>query len=176
MAKTKMDKNTIIKLVQATFLIVLGILFCFQQSISGVISLIIGIGLIVYGLLFVLNGFSITKSLLTPLSLAGYAIIGLGIYTIVADLVSTLLGYFPYLMIVIGSAAIIDAFVGYFAIKNKNVSLMVVKLVLGAILLTFAILILTNVITEQFMAIVSGICLALVGVYSIVTLFIKKSK
>ena len=138
MAKTKMDKNTIIKLVQATFLIVLGILFCFQQSISGVISLIIGIGLIVYGLLFVLNGFSITKSLLTPLSLAGYAIIGLGIYTIVA--------------------------------------LMVVKLVLGAILLTFAILILTGVITSQFMAIVSGICLALVGVYSIVTLFIKKSK
>ena len=176
MAKTKMDKNTIIKLVQATFLIVLGILFCFQQSISGVISLIIGIGLIVYGLLFVLNRFSISKSLLTPLSLAGYAIIGLGIYTIVADLVSTLLGYFPYLMIVIGSAAIIDAFVGYFAIKNKNVSLMVVKLVLGAILLTFAILILTGVITSQFMAIVSGICLALVGVYSIVTLFIKKSK
>lgn len=79
-------------------------------------------------------------------------------------------------MIVIGSAAIIDAFVAYFAIKYKNVSLMVVKLVLGAILLTFAILILTGVITSQFMAIVSGICLALVGVYSIVTLFIKKSK
>ena len=75
----------------------------------------------VFGLLFVLNGFSITKSLLTPLSLAGYAIIGLGIYTIVAELVEILLDYFPYLMIVIGSAAIIDAFVGYFAFKNKIV-------------------------------------------------------
>ena len=173
-----MKKESIIKIIEACVLLVLGVLFCVFGAIEGnsILSTILGIALIVAGTAILVMSIIKDKSTIAPIGLAGLLAISLGIFFIVADVVNIIYEFVPYILLVFGSALFIDAFIGYFARKEKVIAAFIIKLIVGAALITIGALLLTNVIGNQAVGIIVGVALILIAIVNIVIEFFKANK
>ena len=172
-----MKKESLYKVIECCALIVIGVLFCVSLAwAENVLSIILGSALIAGGVVILTLSDIKDKSVVSPISLWGLLALALGIYFIVVNAVGIIFAFVPYILIVFGSALFIDAFIGYFARKEKVVAALVIKLVIGAALITVGILLLTVGDFAKYVALIVGIALILVGITNIVLEFAKANK
>ena len=172
-----MKKESLYKVIECCALIVIGVLFCVSLAwAENVLSIILGSALIAGGVVIIAMSLVKDKSVVSPIALGGLLALALGIYFIVANAVGIIFSFVPYILIVFGSALFIDAFIGYFARKEKVVAALVIKLVIGAALITVGILLLTVGDFAKYVSIIVGVSLILVGITNIVLEFAKANK
>lgn len=172
-----MKKESLYKVIECCALIVIGVLFCVSLAwAENVLSIILGSALIAGGVVIQTLSVIKDKSVVSPIALGGLLALALGIYFIVVNAVGIIFTFVPYILIVFGSALFIDAFIGYFARKEKVVAALVIKLVIGAALITVGILLLTVGDFAKYVALIVGIALILVGITNIVLEFAKAEK
>ena len=168
-----MSKEKIIALVEAGVLLVVGILFCFGLA-TDVLSVIVGAGLIIAGVVFLAISFVGTKSLLTNVGFGGGLLLALGIYCLAATAVEIIFTFVPYLLIVGGSIIILDGIFGKFVNKHDVLVVFIIKLVIGIALVVIGILLLTVPEFAQAVSIIFGVTIILLAIYAIVMILLDK--
>ena len=172
-----MNKKSVIRIIEACILLVIGVLFCISKVwAAGVLSTILGIGLIIGGTVIVVLSIINEKALVGPLAIGGLLAITLGIFFIVANTIEYLMGLVPWLLIVFGSAMFIEAFLGYFLRKEKNTTMFVIKLIIGIVLIVLGILLLTVPEFNKAVEIILGVALIVVAFISIASEFIRTNR
>ena len=172
-----MKKESIIKIIEACVLLVLGVLFCVSYAMgTEVLSIILGVALIVAGTAILVMNIIKEKSTISSIALAGLLALSLGIYFVARNGVAIIFSVVPFVLIVFGSALFIDAFIGYFARKEKVIVAFIVKLIVGAALVTIGALLLAEVIGADLVGIFIGVALILVAIINIVVEFFKANK
>ena len=166
-------KFNIDKISYAITLLVIGILFCFNLA-SRTVSLVAGIVLILLGVVnllsFVLGHLSMINSSL----FSNAFVITLGIYFIIKDIVSIVIDYVPYLMIVVGAIIIIDAILGKVMRKeNSNLMKFIIILLIGIIILTVGLLIVFVPEIHSRVNLFIGIVLIVYSIYLLVNMAVK---
>ena len=173
MAKKKFDFT---KLILPIALLTIGILFCFSNAMgTKALSILLGVGFIVVGAVGVFASLYATRSMLSTFALGGCFLIAVGILIITGNLVGLLFELIPWLLIVYGSALIVDALFGAISKRMKAGTLFIVELLLGVALLTLGICLLTVNGFAEFTGLVFGIALIVSAVYDIV-LIAKKAR
>ena len=174
MAK-KLSNEQIMNIVNAVLLIVLGILFCISLAVAEyTISIILGVGLLVVGIIFIVLSISNSKSLLTASGFIGAVLLGLGIMFIVTNVIGYLFSAIPYLLTTIGAIIFADAFIGYFVRKDKNALALALKLLIGAALIAIGICMLTVEDFAGYVGLIFGIALIIIGLYMLIAVFVGK--
>ncbi len=140
------------------------------------ISVVLGIGFIVAGVVFLIVSLAAQKSLLTVTAIIGYVILAFGILCMTAKVMDLIFSYIPYLTVAIGSGITLDAVLGLTVRKEKNYFAFAIKLIFGVALLVFGILILTVSAFKEFVSVVLGIALILVAIYCIVKIISDNKK
>ena len=170
-----MKKENILKVIEACMLLVLGVLFCVSLAWAGnVLSIILGSSCIAVGSVIVIVAAIKDKSVVSPIALGGLLALTLGIFFIVANIVMQFITSFvPYVLIVFGSALFIDAFLGYFVRKEKVLVPFIIKLVIGAALITVGALLLTIAEFADYISLIIGIALILIAITNLAIEFVK---
>lgn len=162
----KITKNSIKLLIIAGVILVFGILFCCART--DIISVMMGIILIAAGGLIIIGSLVTKKRLLNSEGFIGGALTALGIFFLVYDfagnLASIILGYTPYLMILIGSILIVDAVLTIIQDK-KNIVAFVIELVIGIACLTLGICSLTVDSFKDNALLILGILMIVYAIY-----------
>jgi len=172
-----MKKQSLFKVIQCCSLIVIGVLFCVSLAwAENVLSIILGSSLIAAGVVILIMSIINDKSVVSPIALGGLLAVALGIYFIVVNAVGIIFSFVPYILIVFGSAIIVDGLIGYFARDEKVIAALIVKLVIGAALVTVGILLLTVGGFQKYVAVIVGIALIIIGIANIVLEFVKADK
>lgn len=173
-----MKKESIFKVIEACALLVLGVLFCVSLAWAGnVLSIILGSSCIAIGAVIVVVAAVKDKSVVSPIALGGLLALTLGIFFIVANIVMQFINSFvPYVLIVFGSALFVDAFLAYFVRKEKVLVPFIIKLVIGAALITVGALLLTISDFAQYISLIIGIALILIAITNLAVEFIKADK
>lgn len=173
-----MKRESLYKVIESCALLVLGVLFCVSKAWAGnVLSIILGASCIAIGAIIVIVAAIKDKSIVSPIALGGLLALTLGIFFIVSNIVMSFIENFvPYALIVFGSALFIDAFLSYFARKEKVLAPFIIKLVIGAALITVGILLLTVEGFDQYISIVIGVALILVAINNLAIEFVKADK
>ena len=173
-----MKKESIFKVIEACALLVLGVLFCVSLAWAGnVLSIILGSSCIAIGAVIVVVAAVKDKSVVSPIALGGLLALTLGIFFIVANIVMQFINSFvPYVLIVFGSALFVDAFLAYFVRKEKVLAPFIIKLVIGAALITVGALLLTISDFAQYISLIIGIALILIAITNLAVEFIKADK
>lgn len=161
--------------VLASLLIVIGLLFCCSLAMGiGGLSVIIGLIIIILGALFMLNSVFTNNGLISAGGLGGIFIVAFGIMFISNNLAVIIFAYIPWLLIVLGTALIIDALLSKFWRKENNSFDFILKLIVGGVSLVLGLcLMLINGFME-YSSIVLGILLIVYGIYIIFNQFIHK--
>ena len=120
-----------------------------------------------------LLGFVKNKSLFNNFGLGGALILTLGIFFIARDALGFLFAITPFLLIVLGSLFVIEAFLSYFANNNKNKGLFVVRLIVGIAFVTIGILLLTIPEFAKWVGLIIGIAFILIALSAIISEFNK---
>ena len=170
-----MKKENVLKVIEACMLLVLGVLFCVSLAWAGnVLSIILGSSCIAVGTIIVVVAAIKDKSVVSPIALGGLLALTLGIFFIVANIVMQFITSFvPYVLIVFGSALFIDAFLGYFVRKEKVLVPFIIKLVIGAALITVGALLLTIAEFADYISLIIGIALILIAITNLAIEFVK---
>ena len=173
-----MDKAKIRKyvpLVCAILLLVLGVLFCFEKSMGWfAISVIMGAGIIVLGLVLGVYAAVNTKSTLVTEVLLACAIVALGIFIIVENIAETVMAIIPWLLVTVGVCAIIDAFLAYFVRKGeKKAMTFALELTCGAVAVTAGFCVHFVEKIQDFMSVAFGIALIVFAIYIFVGFCVK---
>ena len=169
-----MKRQSVIKIIEACVLLVIGILFCVSLAMgTNVLSIILGSALIAAGSVIIILSIVTERSVATPIALGGLFALAIGIFFIVANAVAFIFAVIPYILIVFGSGIVIDAFLGYFAREERILGIFIVKLIVGAALITVGALLLAIPEFADYVALIVGIALILLAIDSIVLEFIK---
>ena len=169
-----MKKQSVIKVVEACVLLIIGVLFCVSLAMgTQALSIILGASLIVAGTVIVILAAINEKSITTPIALGGLFAIAIGIFFIAANAVGYIFAVVPYVLIVFGAALLVDAFLGYYARKEKVIAIFVIKIIVAVALITVGILLLTIADFAEYVSLIIGIALILVAIDNIVLEFIK---
>ena len=169
-----MKKQSVIRIIEACVLLVIGVLFCVSLAMgTQVLSIILGSALIAAGAVIVILSVVNDKTVTSTIALGGLLSLSLGIFFIVANAVAFIFAIVPYVLLVFGSALFIEAFLGYFLRKEKIVAVFVIKLVVGAALITVGALLLTVNGFADYVALIIGIALILLAIDNIALEFIK---
>ena len=162
-------------IIMASLLIVIGLLFCcsLAMGISG-LSVIIGLIIIILGTLFMLNAIFTNNSLISGGGLGGIFIVAFGIMFISNNLAVIIFSYIPWLLIVLGSALIIDALLGKFLYKSNNSFDFTLKLIVGGVSAVLGLCLLLITGFMEYSSIVLGILLIVYGIYIIFSKFIRR--
>lgn len=134
MGKKEISNEGLKTVVFACILLVVGVLFACSPSfgIKG-LSYLIGGSLTVIGLVFSVNSLMKRKLLLTVDGMSGAAIAAFGIMFIARGYASIILDFIPWLMISVGIALIVDAFLRKFARGEGSKLRFAIQLILGAL-------------------------------------------
>ena len=173
-----MDKAKIKKyvpLVCAILLLVLGVLFCFGNGMGPfAISVIMGVGIIVLGLVLGIYAAVNTKSTLVTEVLLACAIVALGIVIITGNLAEKVMGIIPWLLVTVGACAIIDAFLAYFVRKGeKKAMTFALELTCGAVAVTAGFCVNFIEAVKNFIQIAFGIALIVFAIYLLIGFCVK---
>ena len=170
----KMKKESVLRIVEACVLLVLGVLFCVSTAVAvNFLSIVIGVGLIAGGTALIVISLVKDKSLFNNFGLGGALILTLGIFFIARDALGFLFSITPFLLIVLGSLFVIEAFLSYFANNNKNKGLFVVRLIVGIAFATVGILLLTIPEFANWVGLIIGIAFILIALAAIISEFNK---
>jgi len=163
------------KLVLAVLLIVIGILFCcsLAMGING-LSTVVGFILLVIGILFISYTLINHKNALTTNGIIGVIILTLGILFTVHKLAGLIFTFIPWFLIVFGSVIIIDALLGKFLRKDDNLTIFIIKIVIGIISIILGICLRTIDRFAEYASVMLGILMIVYSVYIIFTIFISK--
>ena len=176
MAEIKIKKDYS-NLVVSIIILVIGLLFCFSRTLGEqALSVILGISFIVFGAIIVLLPIMQKKQLLTPEVIFGCLAIAFGIYCIVNNIVGIILGIIPWILIVIGSIAIIDSLLMILQRKQKNIPVFVFEIILGTVLVTLGICLLVVSGFADVAGIIFGVALIVYAIFQIINIMIEKKK
>ena len=113
-----MKKESIIRVIEACVLLVIGVLFCVSLAMgTQALSIILGASLIAAGTVIVILSAINEKTILSAVAMGGLLALSLGIFFIVRNAIGYIMEAVPFVLIVFGSALLIDAFIGYYARK-----------------------------------------------------------
>lgn len=164
-----MSKNKTIAIIEAAIILVIGVLFCFERSMGiSLISTILGVSTVVGGVVFLGLGFFGKKSFLKIDSFIGAFLISLGILFFDVNIFSTILHFLNILLITFGGLILADGLLGRFYRHENSQVKFVFKLILGVIVVTVGILLLTVESFRDFSSIVFGACLIAFSLYFLV--------
>ena len=165
------------KMLSALSLIILGIIFILSIVLNlNLISIILGVGFIVTGAIFVLiKAFSL-QPIISPFGIVGGFLIAFGIFFISVNLFNTLTKIIPFLAIVFGSLIIMEAIFARLVRKTMGKTLFILLLIFGIIILTVGILMLTINKFFEFAGLVLGIVLLVGGIYLLIKALPKREK
>ena len=170
-----MKKEKIVALIEAGVILVIGILFCLSEALGiEVLSTIFGVTLIVGGTIYLAISLVVKKGLISIAGFTGGLLISLGILSIVTNIMALIFAFLPYFLIVIGSLVLIDAFLGKFVRNDDLLVVFVLKLVIGAVLITLGILLLTVAEFARFASIIFGASLIVISIYYAVMILMDK--
>lgn len=184
----KITKDDWMKLASPVVLIVVGILLACSiiDSVGNALQLIVGIVLLIIGAIYMSLGFVKNKNVLDRYSIYGIGIAGLGVGLIVMS--GVLNGILSYLGIAIGWALFIFGCLGFifsivYLCLHRSVKFYVTELVLSIVcgviggLIVFPIGIGKGVIPPNYLWLVNGIVIALIGlVWLVFTIMAYKQR
>lgn len=175
MLPDKLKKNKTRTIVVSSITLVLGVLFCCSLNFSDGLSWLIGGSLCFAGVLYLINSMVKYRSWFTGEAIIGVGAVSFGIMFMVDRLAGILLNYVPYLMIAIGIAIIVEAFLTKFARYNSTVEF-VITLVVGIVItaLGFCLMFITE--WQKVAAVVFGCILIATSLYTLITLFLSREK
>lgn len=175
MLPNKLKKNKTRTIVVSSITLVLGVLFCCSLNFGDGLSWLIGGSLCFAGALYLINSMVKYRSWFTGEAIVGIGAVSFGILFMVDKLAHILLNYVPYLMIAIGIAIIVEAFLTKFARYNSTVEF-VITLVVGIVItaLGFCLMFITE--WQKVAAVVFGCILIATSLYTLITLFLSREK
>lgn len=162
-------------LMIAIVLLIAGILFCISPAIGeSSAGLVIGIGVLLLGAIFVVKDFLVEKSLITRGVIAGAVVAALGVYFMVdGSIVSKIIGIIPYILIVMGACVIADSILLRVVRDKENTKKFVLELIIGILAVVLGVLILTVGFFRKALAVIIGILLIAGSVYYLIGMFKK---
>ena len=175
MLPKKLKKDTSRSVVASCVTLIIGILFCCSKSFGNGLSWLIGAALCLAGALYILNALIKQRSLFNSDAIFGICTLSFGIMFIVKSLAYILIDYVLYVMIAIGAAIIIEAFMSKFFRYNSTPEF-IITLVVGILVtaLAFGLMFIPGWI--QFAAVVFGCILIAISLYTLINLFISRNK
>lgn len=173
-----MDKAKIKKympLVCAALLLVLGVLFCFGRGMGWfAISVIMGTGVILLGIVLGVYAAVNTKSTLVTEVLLACAIVALGIVIISENMAEKVMGIIPWLLVTVGTCAVIDAFLAYFVRKGeKKAMTFALELTCGVVAVAAGFCVKYIDAVNNFVQVAFGIALIVFAIYIFVGFCVK---
>ena len=174
--KKKLSKNDLSLVVRYCVMAVVGVLFCISPALGETsLSVLLGIGFIVVGAIFISVSLLAEKSLLKLNAFIGYFILAFGIFCIKGNVMELVFSYVPYLLITVGAGVILDAILGV-AFKKSAKAATVMEFILGAVVLAVGICLLTVDNFKKFASVVLGAVLILTAVYGLILLAKNKRR
>ena len=171
----KLTSASIVQIVKAAFVLVLGILFCISQ-VAGVLSVIIGISLIVVGALYIVNAYLKDKRLLTSDGVMGILFVAFGIVFWENTMMAQVLALSPWILISAGVVVIADSVLRAFVAYSIDMKNFVIELVIGIIVLALGICLKAIPAFAEFTSIMVGIVLVVYALMMIAGVFLNLDK
>ncbi len=172
-----MSKQKALNLVQSILFIIIGILIACSIIQSNILNIVLAIVLLVLGVfIFIKSATSSTNvNLLLPEGILGVIIIGVSIamFANKITIISTLEMVLKIAITSTGGLFIIDSIVK-FCRNRKNTGIM--ELVIGAILLALGLMLLLWAEFGKYLWVISGVLLAVYGIYLLIITIMKLSK
>ena len=167
-----MTKTKAIKIAQSVLMIVIGILIACSIIQQNIINILLGVALLIYGAFIFFNSVYLTKSFIFASGIVGAVLIGIGIGVLcnAVPLTGFIVEAIKISILTIGALFILDSIVK-FILRFRNTA--IVELIIGLILVALGILL---YFFSEYLWLLFGICLALLGVYSLICVFIKIDK
>ncbi len=162
-------------IIAACITLVIGVLFTCSLSfgIRG-LSWLIGISLCVAGVVYILNSLTQRKALLTGEGILGAGVLTFGIMFIMRQMASIIVDFIPFLMIMVGAAIFIDAFLAKLVRKEENVVKFICGLAMGAVVTALGFCLKFIHGWADKAAMVLGVIMIVYAVYVLLSAFIVK--
>ena len=172
MLPEKLKANKTRTIVVSSITLVIGILFCCSLNFKDGLSWLIGGSLCFAGALYLINSVVRYRSWFTAEAIIGVGAVSFGIMFMVEKLAYILLDYVPYLMIAIGIAVVVEAFLTKFARYHSTVEF-VITLISGIAITTLGCLMFIPS-WIKYAAVVFGCILIVISLYTLITLFLSR--
>ena len=172
-----MKKDSVLRIVEACVILVLGVLFCVSKSVAiNFLSITIGIGLIAGGVALIVISLVKDKSLFNPYGLGGAFALTVGIFFIARDALQFLFQITPFLLIVFGAAFLAEAFIAYFGTRKSSSTMFAIRLIIAVVFITVGILLLTVEAFSDWVALIIGIAFILIAIAAMITEFTRSQE
>lgn len=171
----KLTSASIVQIVKAAFVLVLGILFCISQ-VAGALSVIIGISLIVVGALYIVNAYLKDKRLLTSDGVMGILFVAFGIVFWENTMMAQVLALIPWILISAGVVVIADSVLRAFVAYSIDMKNFVIELAIGIIVLALGICLKAIPAFAEFTSIMVGIVLVVYALIMVAGVFLNLDK
>lgn len=170
-----MSKSKAYSIVEGILLIIIGILMACSIVEPSILNYLLGGVALIFGLfLFIKCATESSKvNLLLPGSMLSAVLVALGIGLMINyfDFVGLLTHVIVLAILAIGIVFILDSIIKF---VNKNTKTGVVELLIGTILITFAILLMTINEIYSYLWVITGILICIYGVYYLAYALVKR--
>ena len=170
-----MSKSKAYSIVEGILLTIIGILMACSIVEPSILNYLLGGVALIFGLfLFIKCATESSKvNLLLPGSMLSAVLVALGIGLMINyfDFVGLLTHVIVLAILAIGIVFILDSIIKF---VNKNTKTGVVELLIGAILITFAILLMTINEIYSYLWVITGILICIYGVYYLAYALVKR--
>ena len=171
MAK-KLTNKQISTLILAGIILSVGILFCFHQALSGIISYILGASIGLVGIVIIIMTAISERNLFNQEGFFGVFIIALGVFFAVNDFVKNIFDFIPYFLVGGGALLIGDSFFKLF--EDRKTAAFIVELLAGIAILVVGILLFTVHDFKKYTYMVLGIAMIVFALYILIVRFLVK--
>lgn len=175
MEKKKLNSNDLRQLVIAAFILVLGVLFCVNK-VNHVLSIIIGIGLTLVGVLYISDSYLKERKVLTSEGIVGAALTAFGLMFAVDNLMNLVTGFIPWLLMAGGTAILLDGILRKFVAKDLDIKMFVVEAVVGGVALVFGVCLKWVPSFANFTSLMLGIVLVVYALIKAAAVFLGRGK
>lgn len=158
------EKEVVTSFVEKTLICVLlfaiGILFCF--GISAAVSITLGVILCIYGIVNLIVIFVGRRPLFSVMGVLDGVIVAVGIAFCTHDLSTVIVLLIPFVMEFVGIVTFVDAFIGFFRLKQGGVVRLVTLASTGAVMGALGLsLLLLKDFRESYSQLIAGLLLCL---------------
>ncbi len=171
----KLTSASVMQIIRAAFVLVLGILFCISQ-VGNALSVIIGIALILVGALYIVNAYLKDHRLLTSDGVMGILFIAFGIMFWEDRMMNQVFAFIPWILITAGVVVIVDSILRMYVAYTIDMKNFVIELVIGIIVLTLGICLKTIPAFAEFTSIMVGIVLVIYALMMIAGVFLNMDR
>lgn len=175
MLPRKLTKDKTRTAITSCIMLVIGILFCCSLSLGEGLSWLIGAALCLTGAIYIINSIVKDRTLFNSDAIFGVCTLSFGVMFIIDVLAYVLISYVLYIMIGIGIAIIIEAFLAKFARYNTTTEF-VITLIVGAVVTALAFCLKFIPGWDRVAAVVFGCILIAISLYTLITLLVVHGK